>query len=62
MKTKEEENLGSKIVIPGLTDKKSDGDKENTNPPKKLMMQEMSSKYTPNYKINHINEDGQDKI
>ena len=49
MKTKEEEKLESKIVIPGLTNKTDGSDKENSNPPKKLIMQEMSSKYKPNF-------------
>ena len=46
-------------MIPGLTNKSGEGNKENQ---KKLIMQEISSKYTPNYKVNHVNEDGQDKI
>ena len=58
IKTQEEEKLESKIVIPGLTNKDK-GNKENQ---KKLIMHEISSKYTPNYKVNHLSEDGRDKI
>lgn len=54
-KEKDISESSEKIIIPGLTDKK-----ETT---KKSMIMEMESdKYTPNFDVKHITEDGQDKV
>ena len=59
VQTKNTESLEEKIVIPGFTDKGKD--KENV-PKKPLIMEMEPEKYTPNFKINRFNENGQDKI
>ena len=52
-----DKEMESNIKIPGLTDK--DKEKENKKP---LIMEMESDKYTPNYEISHIVEDGLDKV
>jgi hypothetical protein len=49
-------DVSDKIHIPGLTDKK---EKENKKP---MMMEMVSDKYIPNHEVNHVNEDGIDKV
>jgi len=52
-----DKEMESNIKIPGLTDK--DKEKENKKP---LIMEMESDKYTPNYEISHVVEDGLDKV
>jgi hypothetical protein len=48
--------ISSKIVMPGMS---SGEGKENAKP---LIMEQESDKYTPNHTIEHVSEDGLDKV